>query len=114
MTKVKIEIDIPKGHEVDTVRHTNSHYDGTLVYCVTVKAVTRFEICGQLSEWPEWLTCDWVAKDENGRVHAYNGRRPTKESKRWHSYDGWWDITDILPIRIPGPWEQSLRKNPKK
>jgi hypothetical protein len=119
MVKVQIEVEIPDGHEIvgEPERQAGGGTpSGTeyAVFVVRTKVATPLEILGVPADWPEWLTCDWVAKDKNGRVYAYNGRRPTKESKRWHSYDGWWDITDILPIRIPGPFEQSLRKNPRR
>jgi len=116
MAKVQIEIDIPNGHEVDTVRHTNSHYDGTLVYCVTVKATKPFLINGVPSDWPEWLTCDWVAKDKNEAIFGYDGNPPERLLGSTWSVS----INQICgrifgtTLTIPGPFEQSLRENPRR
>lgn len=112
--KVQIEIDIPSGHEVDTVRHTNSHYDGTLVYCVTVKAAKPFLINGVPSDWPEWLLADWITKDEDGELYLHKSE-PKRESDGWVCTNGIHYLDkSLVGIDIPGPWEQSLRENPRR
>jgi hypothetical protein len=77
MKTVSVEIKIPDGHEVEEVSMVWPGYEfspgdavGQMV--VKTKPAKPFLINGVPSDWPEWLTCDWVAKDEDGEVYFHN------------------------------------------
>lgn len=122
MTKVKIEIEIPDGHEVDSIRQTSVCESGSsgifeFGYFVYTRQAKPFLINDVPSVWPKLLTCDYVAADKNGQIFGYNGKppHPYRGTGKWQA-EGEGEFGQIFgtAIVIPGPWEESLQKNPKK
>lgn len=124
MAKTQIEIEIPDGYEIVEIRYGSSvmvldKVDSSLekksLIYVHTRPAKSFIINGVPSDWPEWLTCDWVAKDKNEILFGYDGDPPTLVCHTWAvtSYANCGRIFGTA-ITIPGPWEQSLRKNPRK
>ena len=118
MNTVSVDIKIPAGHEVEEVSIVWPGYNlsmggavGQMV--VKTKAAKPFLINGVPSEWPEWLACDWVARDQGGRVWAYNCE-PEKRASDWYSVHSCYLLSGAIHIDIPGPWEQSLRESPRR
>ena len=117
MNTVSVDIKIPDGHKVEEVSIVWPGYNlsmdaavGQMV--VKTKAAKPFLINGVPSDWPEWLTCDYVAKDRSGSVFGYHGE-PAKGTAMWCS-SSFYLITGIAAIDIPGPREQSKRENPRR
>lgn len=119
MVKVQIEVEIPDGHEVvDVIPDVSIYEDQPCAnrYTIFSRPTNPFEICGQPSEWPEWLTWDWVAADDHGRVHGYNDVKPFLAQQCYACGRGTVHHGSLfgIDIKIPGPWEQSLRENPRR
>ena len=121
MNTVSVDIKIPDGHEVEEVSIGWPGYNlsmdaavGQMV--VKTKAAKPFLINGVPSDWPEWLTCDWVAADDHGRVHGYNDVKPFLAQQFYACGRGTVHHGSLfgIDIKIPGPWEQSLRENPRR
>ena len=117
MHTVSVDIKIPDGHEVEEVSIVWPGYNlsmsgavGQMV--VKTKAAKPFLINGVPSDWPDWLTCDYVAKDKSGSVFGYPGE-PTKGTVMWCASSTWL-ITGLAAIDIPGDWRQSKRENPRR
>ena len=117
MHTVSVDIKIPDGHEVEEVSIVWPGYNlsidsavGQMV--VKTKAAKPFLINGVPSDWPEWLTCDWVAKDKSGSVFGYLSE-PTKGVSMWRANSAHL-ITGLAAIDIPGWWEQSKHENPRR
>lgn len=113
--KVQIEVEIPDGHEIVDVCDVSKHFGGRLAYVVNTMPAKAFLINGVPSDWPEWLTCDWVAKDKNEILFGYDGAPPNLACHAWAvtSYANCGRIFGTA-ITIPGPFEQSLRENPRR
>jgi hypothetical protein len=125
MKTVSVEIKIPDGHEVESVSmiwpeyelFADKAYGQMQVY---TKPAKPFLINGVPSDWPEWLTCDWIAKDANSMAGGYDGDMPTKSHSKYEQcwkcdpVAGRWGYIFGIAIDIPGPWEQSLRENPNR
>lgn len=119
MAKVKIEVEIPDGHEVTSLcrgKQYGEHADksAAIPYIVHIRPATPFEICGKPADWPEWLKCDWVAKDANEKVWGYVGGQPHQKTAYWDSHGMSQMLSEFIAIEIPGPFEQSLRENPNR
>ena len=119
MHTVSVDIKIPDGHEVEEVSVVWPGYDlsmgaavGKMV--VKTKAAKPLLINGVPSDWPEFLICQWVARDKNGKVFGYLGDEPRLGNESWLSECSYQRLSDFLAIYIPGPWEQSLRENPRR
>ena len=117
--KVQIEIEIPDGHEVASTEvlandyPLNCSYSGKMLL-VKTRPAKPFLINGKPADWPEWLTCDWVSKDEDGEVWAYQFE-PMKNSVGWYeSKIGGDNLRNAIAIDIPGDWTQSKRQNPNR
>ena len=119
MKTTSVDIKIPDGHEVEEVSVVWPGYNlsmggavGQMV--VKTKPAKPFLINGVPSDWPEWLTCDWVAKDEDGKVWAYHFE-PRVEVTRWvgRMHDASC-LQNVNAIDIPGDWTQSKRENPRR
>ena len=117
MKTVSVEIKIPDGHEVEEVSMVWPGYEfspgdavGQMV--VKTKPAKPFLINGQPADWPEWLTADWVAKDEDDEMYCYE-TEPTPDGFQWMCSEGAYHIDrSMLAIDIPGDWTQSKRENP--
>ena len=119
--KVQIEIEIPDGHELVSHRLSSvcdniSHGLEERSYHVYSRPAKPLTINGVTSDWPEWLTCDWVAADDHGRVHGYNDVKPFLAQQCYACGRGTVHHGSLfgIDIKIPGPWEQSLRENPRR
>lgn len=121
MKTVSVDIKIPDGHEVAEVSMIWPGYDvspndavGKML--VKTKATKPFLINGVPSDWPEWLVCDWVAKDASGHIFGYYGDPPTRMLSSSWIVDGNAKCGLVFgtALTIPGPWEQSLRENPRR
>ena len=118
MTKVLVEIEIPDGHEVvdepQMVEWSNTAVGEarSFEFRVTARPVKPLTICGQPADWPEMLKCDWIAKDEDGQIYSYSSE-PSLMRGGWDGL-GFLNLSELLDIYIPGPWEQSKRENPRR
>ena len=112
--KVQIEIEIPDGHEIVDVCDVSKHFGGRPAYVVNTMPAKPFLINGVPSDWPEFLICQWVARDKNGKVFGYLGDKPRLGEESWSSDCSYQMLSDFVAIDIPGPWEQSLRENPRR
>jgi hypothetical protein len=75
--KVQIEVEIPDGHELVSHRLNSicdniSHGLEERAYYVYSRPAKPFLILGKPADWPELLTCDWVAKDEDDEICLHN------------------------------------------
>jgi hypothetical protein len=62
----------------------------------------------------EWLTCDWVAKHEDGEIYFHNSE-PQIDHPAWFCNDGMHRLDkSLIAIDIPGDWTQSKRENPNR
>ena len=119
MKTVSVEIKIPDGHEVEEVSIVWPGYqfspgDAVGQMVVKTKPAKPFLINGVPADWPEWLTCDWVAKDEDGEVYWYD-LEPQIDHPAWFCNAGMHYLDkSLIAIDIPGPWEQSKRENPNR
>ena len=119
MKTVSVEIKIPDGHEVEEVSivwpgYVHSLCDAVAHMAVKTKPAKPFLINGKPADWPDWLTCDWVAKDEDGEIHCHEAE-PTRDDSEWWSNKGSLYIDrSMLAIDIPGDWTQSKRENPNR
>ena len=117
MKTVTIEIKIPDGHEVVSVSRRKQYVEndesGAIPYTVHVRPSKPFLINGKPADWPEWLTCDWVAKDEDGEVWAYHSE-PEKTEIGWLFDYERRCLFGVNAIDIPGDWTQSKRENPNR
>ena len=117
--KVQVEIEIESNQEVvgnPERRSSGANTDGTgyVEFIVLTKTAKPFIINGVPSYWPDWLTCDWVAKDEDGGLYLHKSE-PQRESDGWFCTNGVHYLDkSLIAIDIPGPWEQSLRENPRR
>lgn len=112
--KVQIEIEIPDGHQIVDVCDVSKHFGGRPACVVNTMPAKPFDILGIPADWPEWLTCDYVAKDASGKVFGYVGGIPHMETEKWYSRGSCRMLTEFTAIDIPGPWDQSLRENPRR
>jgi hypothetical protein len=119
MKTVSVEIKIPDGHEVVSIEVLANEYpphcsDSGKLLLIKTKAAKPFLINGVPSDWPEWLICDWVAKDEDGKAWAYHFE-PRIEGPRWvgKMHDASC-LQNVNAIDIPGDWTQSKRENPNR
>ena len=117
--KTQITVEIPDGYEITSLyrgKQYGQYDDGSaaIPYTIHIRPVKPFIINGVSSDWPEWLTCDWVAKDEDGKVWAYHFE-PRVEGPPWvgRMHDASC-LQNVNAIDIPGPWEQSKRENPRR
>ena len=121
MAKVMVEIEIPDGHEISHGPRCQpmmvSWNDGNrdIGFLVTTRPIKPLIICGKPAEWPEWLTCNWIAKDRGGQVCGYF-TEPVNSTGlgQWYSDGIGVALLELLDIDIPGPWEQSKRENPRR
>ena len=117
--KVQIEVEIPDGHELVSHRLNSicdniSHGLEERAYYVYSRPAKPFIINGVPSDWPEWLTCDWVAKDEDDEMYCYE-TEPTPDGFQWMCSEGAYHLDrSMLAIDIPGDWTQSKRENPNR
>lgn len=122
MGKVQIEIEIPDGHEVvDVIPDVSIYKDQPCAnrYTIFSRPTNPFEICGEPSEWPKWLTWRWAAMtslDEFIVCNSYT--KPLVmvndgEPICWDSSYGWQRLKGVS-ISIPGKWHQTLRENPHR
>lgn len=117
MTRAQIEIDIPDDYEIVEIEQqgdTISSGDGNgVIGHVFFTAITR-----KAWQWPAWLKCDWVARNENGRIAIGNGKAHALQKVWGPSADGGVDYVeaDYLEINLPPctDWRQSLRLNPNR
>ena len=121
MAKVTVEIEIPDGHEVvdepQMVEWSNTVAGKvrSFAFRVTARPVKPLIICGKPADWPEWLICDWIAKDRDDLVCGYlNEPQKYGDYERWFSYGIQIILSNRIDIDIPGPWEQSKRENPRR
>lgn len=118
MIKTQIEIEIPDGYEITSVTPGEPLWQykdksEAILYTVKVRPAKPFLINGVLSDWPEWLTCDWVARDPCGEVWGYNCE-PEKRTSIWYAVHSCYLLSGVINIDIPGPWKESLRENPRR
>ena len=118
MNTVSVDIKIPDGNEVEEVSIVWPGYNlsmggavGQMV--VKTKPAKPLLINGVPSDWPELLTASYVAKDENGKVFAYDSE-PYLRTSTWCNDRMASCLRGVIAIDIPGPWEQSLRENPRR
>lgn len=117
MTKAQITIDIPDGYEMhkvvdQSVGFLDDQFDGRRLLVKLLIDVKK------TWQWPAWLKCDWVARNENGRIAIGNGKSRALEKVWGPSADGGADYFDADSIAIDLPpctdWRQSLRLNPNR
>lgn len=117
MAKVQIEIEIPDGHEVVDVIPDVSIYEDQPCqnrYTIESRPAKPFLINGVPSDWPDWLTCDWITKDADGDLY-FHYREPKIERDGWYSSSGNYYLDkSLIAIDIPGNWMQSKRENPRR
>ena len=116
--KTQITVEIPDGYEITSLfrgKQYGQYDDGSaaIPYTIHIRPVKPFIINGVPSDWPEWLACDWVARDQGGRVWAYDCE-PEKRTSDWHSVHGCYLLSGAIHIDIPGDWTQSKRENPRR
>ena len=111
--KVQIEIEIPDGHEIVDVCDVSKHFGGRPACFVNTVPAKPFLINGVPSEWPEWLTCDYVAKDKDGSPYGYIGEPKIRDSS-WGDARKHFPLFGLIAIDIPGDWTQSKRENPRR
>lgn len=135
MKTVTVNVDIPEGYELadSVIRQAipgERYVDDTGVvqsHISTKPSIGKYVIVRKItpvdmSWWPEWLTCEWVAKDcvESESLWCGFTTKPIRREK-------WWDVAagstgecfdipcKILGIQFPDvPWEVSLFHNPHK
>ena len=115
--KVQVEIEIESNQEVvgnPERRSSGANTDGTgyAEFIVLTKTSKPFLINGVPSDWPDWLTCDWVAKYSDGSLFKFSSK-PQRVVSGWIG-EGLTCLRGVIAIDIPGPWEQSLRENPRR
>ena len=74
-------------------------------YCVVVRRAWQ---------WPQWLTANYIAMDEDGRWHAYLAEPSIRESN-WIAGVTYHELGGSFTTFLPPPcddWKKSLRKNP--
>ena len=114
MVKVQIEVEISDGHEIVDVVNLTAQYGGGPEYRIVTRPVKPFLIDGAPSDWPAWLKCDWVSKEDDGEIY-FHYSKPQCDGTNWICSAGSECIDkSIIAIDIPGPWEQSLRENPRR
>jgi hypothetical protein len=119
MKTVTIEIEIPDGHEVVSTEVLANEYpphcsDSGKLLLVKARPAKPFLINGVPADWPEWLTCDWAAKDKDGKVFGYLGDDARRDEKSWASDCCYQRLSDFTAIDIPGDWTQSKHENPNR
>lgn len=120
MTKVTVEIEIPDGHEVvDGPEMEWSHPVSGEVRSTGFRVVTRpakpLIICGEPADWPEWLDCDWITRDEDGQIRGFRNIEPQHNGSFWFTRTpGAAYQICCVTVGIPGPWEESKRENPRR
>ncbi len=123
--RVEIEIDetlIPEGYEAIAVRVPKAGDVYSHQYEIR-KAITADGtesrarmIIRKVWKWPEWLTCDWIAKDEDGDWYGYNISKPEIQPIGFTSEDEAVCLSAAISGELfpPCAWKDSLRENPNR
>lgn len=67
-------------------------------------------------DWPEWLTCEWIARDQSGMWCAYESE-PICGGLYWYDRNGGYVHLArwALALSLPDvPWQESKRRNPHR
>ena len=117
--KTQITVEIPDGYEITSLYRGNQYGEhddrsAAIPYTIHIRPAKPFLINGVPSDWPDWLKCDWITKDEDGGLYLHKSE-PQRESDGWFCTNGVHYLDkSLIAIDIPGPWEQSLRENPQR
>lgn len=127
MPKVSLTITIPDGWELDDPEMrpplSGEHY---LDSCGHVQQATHnwnhrcrpiLRRCAVWSDWPEWITAEWVAMDADGEWCLYKDEPEANEIDDWWTSDGEFVLANrqLLEIAFPtcNDWRQSKFRNPR-
>ena len=116
--KTQITVEIPDGYEITSLYRGNQYGEhddrsAAIPYTIHIRPAKPFLINGVPSDWPELLTASYVAKDQNGKVFAFDSE-PFLRAYTWSNDRIASCLSGVISIDIPGPWEQSLRENPRR
>lgn len=127
---VLVEVKIPEGYELayKEMRHpqVGESYLSTTISGQDVKICNEDAILGHRVivkkkwQWPEWLTCNYIAMDLNGDWYGYTNKPILSlEDKMWSNNTNLArNISSYNFINFNWPtvvdWTQSLMENPHK
>lgn len=118
MSRAQIEIDIPDGYELVKVREqAHRFFDDELADCRLL--VSLIVGVRPVWQWPAWLKCDWVARNQNGSLVLGYGEHATDGQYHFSNAGGChYSVVDERAVDINLPpctdWRQSLRLNPNR